>query len=221
MGENAPVSSGSSSSVRVVGVAGKSCAGKDLVTRWFRDRNWREINVDHLGHRALEQCREQIIRVFGPSILNDDRSAIDRGRLGKIVFSNTRRREELEAIVHPWMRAEVRRETTAFRSGDPAFEPRYAADAPRGLVINAALLFYMELDQHCDVVIFVRAPLLLRLIRAIRRDGLSWRRVVLRLWSQRAVKTQAERSPADIITVDNRGTPEALRRRLAAVKQLL
>jgi dephospho-CoA kinase len=265
---------------RVLGVAGKCCAGKDLVTHWLLENHWREINVDQVGHRALEALRDEIVREFGSEILRDDgEGGIDRARLGRIVFSREDRRKALEAIVHPWMRAEIRREVERFRAAPaststptpapaststpaPATTPLPAPQSgcppsgesrpvqseslrsgpvqsgsvrsgpvqngpvqngpaqPRGLVINAALLFYMELDSLCDAIILVRAPLFNRVVRAIRRDGFDPRRVVLRLWSQRRLETQARLSPADIITVDNRGTPEALRRRLQDVPQL-
>lgn len=196
----------------VVGVAGKCCAGKDLVADWLRQRHWREINVDHLGHRALEARRDAVVAAFGAQILRED-GAIDRSKLGPIVFSSAKRLRELEAIVHPWMREEVRRETEAFRRTAP--EKR-----SRGLVINAALLFHMGMDTLCDSVILVRAPLAARLLRAIRRDGFHPGRILFRLRTQRRLETQAHSSPADIITVDNRGTPQALYRCLEEVPQL-
>lgn len=200
----------------VVGIAGKSCAGKDLVTRWLLRHDWREINVDHLGHQALRVRREEILAVFGPEILTDDRSVIDRARLGRIVFADPDRLRELEAIVHPWMRDEVRRRVEAFRSGAEG----ESEGGVRGLVINAALLFHMQLDSYCDVILLVRAPMLRRVVRALKRDGFAPRRIASRLWTQRHLETQARRSGADIITVDNRGKPEALSRRLEAIPQL-
>ena len=240
MGADAPVNSGavtgeahSRTGTLVVGVAGKCCTGKDLVTRWFLERRWRELNVDRIGHRALEVLQPEILAAFGPEILQDDRSAIDRKRLGRIVFTDRNRLRELEAIVHPWMREEVRREVEEFRRGATGAADGTTNDGAgsepsddsaqalvRGLVINAALLFHMRLDQYCDAVVLVRAPLCLRLLRALRRDGFSWYTTVLRLWRQRTLETQAHRSPADIITVDNRGTPEALHRYLDGVARL-
>jgi dephospho-CoA kinase len=200
----------------VVGVAGKCCAGKDLVTGWLRERGWGEINVDHLGHRALEARRDAVVAAFGQEIQRED-GTIDRSRLGPIVFSSGERLRTLEAIVHPWMREEVRREIEAFRraAAGEGVEPR----AP-GLVINAALLFHMQMDTLCDAVILVRAPFFTRLMRAVRRDGFALRRILPRMRAQAELETQARASRADIITVDNRGTPQALYARLQEVSQL-
>lgn len=234
---------------RVVGVAGKCCAGKDLVTRWLLNRGWREINVDQVGHRALVVLRDQVVETFGEGILSLDRSGIDRKRLGEVVFSDPAELRKLEAIVHPWMRREVessvRRLSTGPKavpgatggqssradlssngdqspsgnqppSGDqsPNRHQDHDAEAPRGLVINAALLFHMHLDTLCDAIILVRAPLWHRVLRARRRDGAPWGSILRRVWSQRRLHAQARRSPADIIIVDNRETPEVLYRHL-------
>lgn len=204
----------------VIGVAGKCCAGKDLVTDWLRERGLREINVDRLGHRALEARRDEIVSVFGRGILDGD-GTIDRSKLGRIVFSSVKRLRDLEAIVHPWMREEVRRETEALRILGPAAPVESSREKhPRGLIINAALLFHMHMDTLCDAVILVRAPLAARLSRAIRRDGFQPMRILLRLRSQRRLETQARASRADIISVDNRGTPQALYRCLEEIPQL-
>jgi dephospho-CoA kinase len=188
----------------VVGVAGKCCAGKDEVTRWLESRGWQEINVDRIGHEALEAKRERILAAFGDGIRAAD-GTIDRRALGSLVFGDATRRHTLEAIVHPWMRERV---------GEIVERP----NRHRGLVINAALLFPMHLAQLCDLVLLVKAPLLERLRRAYRRDGLSVRRILRRLWAQRSLDAQAYRSPADIITVENGQTREVLYQRLASLE---
>lgn len=200
---------------RVVGVAGKCCAGKDLVTRWLLEHDWREINVDALGHRALEEKCNTILDTFGDSIRANN-GGVDRKQLGQIVFADNDALRQLEAIVHPWMREQVQIAAEWWRNtadGDDVPEGR-------GLVVNAALLFHMQLDPLCDAVIYVRSAVWQRLRRARRRDGLPLKRILQRLWSQRHLDAQAHQSPADIITVENNRTPEALYARLAEIPQL-
>ena len=212
----------------VVGVAGKCCAGKDEVTAWLRARGWREVNVDRIGHEALEAQRDRIVEQFGEQVLAED-GTIDRGTLGTLVFRDAAQRRALEAIVHPWMRSRVREVVDRFRA-DAGTHHRWLTDdtgvvapfpegAPGpGLVINAALLFPMQLDRLCDVVLLVTAPLHKRLVRAYRRDGLTARRIFLRLLAQRGLDTQAYRSPAETITVENAQSREALYRRLESLE---
>lgn len=216
---------------QVVGVAGKCCAGKDMVTSWLLEHGWREINVDRVGHEALAAEHARIVATFGREIV-DERGTIDRRKLGKIVFADRDQLHRLERIVHPWMREAVRREIEAWRGssgGAPGGDER-GSGAPgsgegspggaRGLVINAALLFYMELDTLCDAVLLVRAPLWQRFQRARRRDDLSLRQIMHRLWTQRRLDTQALASPAETITVENGRTPQALYERLSELPQL-
>lgn len=190
----------------VVGVAGKCCAGKDEVTRWLLARGFREVNVDRIGHEALAVKHREIVAAFGPEIVTDG-VTIDRAVLGARVFADKAERLRLEAIVHPWMRERVTEEVAAFREHPDA----------AGLVINAALLFPMALDRLCDRILLVRAPLLQRVRRARERDDLSLRRMVRRLWAQRALDTQAHRSPADTIIVENGRSREELYRRLSEI----
>ncbi|MFO8041813.1 MAG: dephospho-CoA kinase [Alkalispirochaeta sp.] len=221
---------------QVVGVAGKCCAGKDMVTSWLLEHGWREINVDRVGHEALAAEHARIVATFGREIV-DERGTIDRRKLGKIVFADRDQLHRLERIVHPWMREAVRREIEAWRGssggeaerssderssggeGERSSDERSSGGA-RGLVINAALLFYMELDSLCDAVLLVRAPLWQRFQRARRRDDLSLRQIVHRLWTQRRLDTQALASPAETITVENGRTPQALYERLSELPQL-
>ena len=194
------------SSPQVIGVAGKCCAGKDLVTGWLLEHGRREINVDRIGHEALAAEHARIVATFGREIV-DERGTIDRRALGNIVFADQNQRHRLESIVHPWMRERVRREIAEWRG-------------EQGLVINAALLFYMELDSLCDAVLLVRAPLRQRFQRARRRDDLSLRHILRRLWTQRGLDAQALSSPAETITVENGRTPEVLFQRLSELPQL-
>ncbi|SIQ51482.1 dephospho-CoA kinase [Alkalispirochaeta americana] len=196
--------------MRVVGVAGKCCAGKDLVVKWFSDRGWQEINVDHVGHQALEELQEEILHRFGRTILNDRGDRIDRARLGRLVFSSSSALARLEELVHPWIRQEVSERTRSILGSSPVTT----------VVINAALLVPLGLHTLCDAVFLVEAPLGVRIARARRRDALGWRAIFRRLWAQRRLHIQARRSCADIIRVDNRSAPELLYRQLEEALQL-
>ncbi len=198
----------------VIGVAGKYCSGKDAVTQWLLARSWREINVDRVGHEALATLHNRIVAAFGRTIV-DAHGKIDRSTLAHIVFSDRAQRLRLEEIVHPWMRRRVREEIDIFRD-----DAARGDEAARGLVINAALLFYMGLDAACDAVVLVRAPVWVRLRRARRRDRSSVWRTLPRLWAQRQLDTQALRSTADTIIVENGGSLESLHAQLAELPHL-
>ena len=60
----------------VVGVTGRYCAGKDTVTRLLVDMGYHEINVDRLGHSAVDRLSAKIVEEFGAAILGPD-GAVD------------------------------------------------------------------------------------------------------------------------------------------------
>lgn len=137
---------------RVIGICGSAGSGKNTVADMiFSKENYDEIiDVDVLGHQALENQKEVIIQIFGEKVINDI-GKIDRKKLGKIVFSNSYLRKELEKIVHPWMKQQI--------------NEKLQTQPKSKFLINAALLYTMKLDPFCDAIIIVLAPWWIRLWR--------------------------------------------------------
>ena len=176
----------------IVGLAGKACAGKDSLVPFFVERGFTVIDADAIGHRALEANAPQILARFG---------TIDRKALGQLVFADASSLADLEALNHPWIGDEIRRQVAA---------------APGDVLINAALLHKMELYRLCQVVVWVEAPLWVRILRARRRDRWTWRRIFQRLGAQSKLNTQVFPRDVDILKVDNGGSPRQARRDLEA-----
>ena len=183
----------------VVGLTGKYCAGKDLVARIFESHGYSVIDVDALGHEVLAAMTERVVAVFGRAVAADD-GDVDRKALGRIVFGNPSAMARLESILHPSMVRRVK-ELIAERGGD--------------IVVNAAILHHMGLDALCGAVLCVCAPLLVRLIRAMRRDRLPLRDALSRIRSQNGVCPQLNDPAVDTYTVRNRGSARSLERRVA------
>lgn len=79
----------------IVCVTGKIGTGKSTVSKFFEKLGFVYINVDKLGHRAFELNKDAIEREFSTS---------DRKEVGKIVFSDPKKLEKLESLVHPTMK---------------------------------------------------------------------------------------------------------------------
>jgi dephospho-CoA kinase len=192
--------------LRTIGVTGKYCAGKDTVTRFLVAEGFHEIDVDSLGHSALDEQRAAVTETFGAGVSAAD-GGIDRSALARVVFTDTGELRRLEAIVHPVMTRMVLQRIAEIADRAP--------DSP-GVVVNAAVLFRMGLDHHCDNVLFVTAPLLTRVARARRRDGIGLFAALRRLRSQHDVDPQFSTSDADTCSVVNDGTRERLIRQVKA-----
>jgi len=173
----------------LIGLAGKYCAGKNHVAALLETRGLPVLDVDKLGYQVLETEKEAVFVQFGADLQRDDGS-LDRRLLGQRVFGRPEKLKALEAIVHP----PVNRLTDEWIA---------AQNGP--CVINAALLHRSVVFNRLDCIILVTASFLTRLLRAKRRDRLSWAAILKRFASQKNFNSQYLAVNAEIYRVGNSG----------------
>ena len=174
----------------LIGLTGKYCAGKNYIAGLLEKRGLAVLDVDTLGHIAIENKKAGIIAQFGEEVQNPDGS-INRRLLGKKVFGKEAELAALEGIVHP----EANRLTAQWIAGQNSAH----------CVINAALLHKSVFFGQLDCIILVKAPWLVRLIRAKRRDMIPWIAILKRFSSQKHFYTHYTAKNADIYKVGNWG----------------
>ena len=182
----------------VVGITGKACAGKNQYARQFEERGAYVIDVDHLGHQALEANEEQVVAFFGESIIEEGK--INRRALGAIVFSDPAKLKALEAISHPWMVEHIKQIIDE--------------KTDEIIVLNAALLSRMGLDQLCSHVLYISAPRALRYRRCKKRDRLSWSQFLQREARQQDIRCSAISKEAICFQLWNWGSVEIIHRQV-------
>jgi len=128
----------------VLGLTGSIGSGKSTVARMFQKLGAEIIDADKVGHSLLEkkEVRESIVKNFGSSVL-DKEGRIERGKLGKIVFGDKKRLEELNSIIHPLIFSEIKRRITFSEA--------------RIIIVDAAILLETGGDSLVDKVIVVNA----------------------------------------------------------------
>jgi len=173
----------------LIGLAGKYCAGKNYVAALLEARGLPVLDVDKLGYQVLETEKETVFAQFGADLKKADGS-LDRRLLGQRVFGNPEKLNLLEAIVHP----------PANRLTD-----EWIAAQKSPCVINAALLHKSVVFNKLDCIVLVTAPFITRLLRARRRDGLSWTAILKRFASQKKFNSQYLAVNAEIYRVENSG----------------
>jgi len=90
----------------LVGLTGGIATGKSMVSALLRQLGCEIIDADLLAREVVEPGRPAwttIVAEFGQDVVTGD-GALDRKRLGAIVFANPERRRRLEAITHPAIR---------------------------------------------------------------------------------------------------------------------
>ncbi|MDR0997903.1 MAG: dephospho-CoA kinase [Treponema sp.] len=182
---------------RVLGLTGTYCAGKNRVARLIEKRGFPVLDVDKLGHLAIEAEKEAVLARFGADLLGSD-GKVNRRALGAKVFGKPGELAALEALVHPM----ANRMTGEWIS-------RQEGLGAGTCVINAALLHRSSAFPRLEGIILVRAPWFIRLLRAKRRDRLSWGALIRRFRSQKGFEGQYFdknfTGNADIYIIENRG----------------
>jgi dephospho-CoA kinase len=186
-----------------VGLTGGVASGKSTVSAMLRDLGAWVVDADVLAREVVAPGTPGLAAVvaeFGADVLAPDGS-LDRTRLGDVVFADASRRAALEEIIHPLVRARA-----------AAIE----AEAPPGTLVVHDIPLLVETGQakDFDAVIVVDAPEDLQVERAVRARAWTPEEVRARIAAQ---ATRAERRAAATHLVDNSGTTEDLRRRVAEV----
>jgi len=86
-----------------IGLTGGIASGKSTVAAMLRDRDCPILDADAIAHELLEPGQDaykEVVREFGEGILVRG-DAVDRGKLGAIVFADAQKRERLNQIMHP------------------------------------------------------------------------------------------------------------------------
>lgn len=186
-----------------MGLTGGIASGKSEVSRRLVELGAVLVDADVIAREVVEpgtEGLEEVAEAFGREVLADD-GALDRAALGAIVFADPRRRELLNSIIHPRVRARA---------------AEIAAGAPAGSVVVQDIPLLVETGQagNFDVVVVVDAPDEVRIRRLEERNGLSEEHARARMAAQ---ASREERLAAADHVVENAGTLEELR---AAVDRL-
>lgn len=191
------------STVPVIGITGGAGSGKSEVAAVFRALGARVVDADGIGHRLLRRgslCYAKIVKAFGPGILGR-RGTVDRGRLGDLVFSDSRKRRRLNRIVHPELVRQVKTRISRLKR---------TGDGP--VVVDAALLADWGLHRELDRLVVVDAPARVRLERLVSK-GVPPKKARGMMSAQ--LPARRLRRLADVV-IDNSGTRAVLERRAAA-----
>lgn len=86
-----------------VGLTGGIASGKSMVASFLRDYEYQVLDADALAHELLEPGQgayNEVVSEFGEGILAPG-GAVDRRKLGAIVFADSEKRQRLNQILHP------------------------------------------------------------------------------------------------------------------------
>lgn len=155
----------------IIGITGPTGAGKTTALREVEKLGGAVIDCDAVYHDLLESdiaLQNVLENTFGP--LRDERGAIDRKKLGTMVFGDPSKLERLNAIAQTATVERVRQMLEEYR-----------AKGRELVAIDAISLLESPLAQLCEATVAVIAAPEVRVQRIMAREGISedyaWSRV--------------------------------------------
>jgi dephospho-CoA kinase len=186
----------------VVVLTGGIAAGKSAVSQRFAALGVPVIDTDVIARQLVEPGQPAlaaIVRTFGGDVLDGD-GRLDRRRMRDLVFADPGRRQQLEAILHPAIGADVQRQVLAL---DAAY-----------CILVIPLLAESGRYQWADRVLVVDVDEQTQIARVMARDRIGRGQAEAILAAQ-AGRQQRLALADDVI--DNRGSPQQLDLAVAAL----
>jgi len=143
----------------IIGLTGSIGMGKSAVAAMFAEFGVPVFDADAVVHRLQGVGGRLVAPIEAAFPGATAGGAVDRPRLGAMVFGNDAAIKRLEAIVHPAVAAER-----------AAFLEQHGASL---VVFDVPLLFETGGDAHVDRVVVVSAPADVQRARVLARPGMT------------------------------------------------
>ena len=178
-----------------VAIVGNIASGKSQVEKILLNLGYKVADTDKVNHEILKFDIETINEIKN-AFSNDDileNNAISREKLGKIVFSNKEKKEQLESILHKKIYEKVEEFFNKNKNEKIVF-------------VSIPLLFETKQEKTFDKIIFISADKELRLKRLIERNNYSKEYALTRINSQMDEEKKIKKS--DFVIYNNSGLKE-------------
>lgn len=189
----------------IIGLTGSIGMGKSTAAARFLECGVAVFDADADVHRLYAGPLAATIEAAFPGATTD--GAVDRGKLGAILIQRPERIPELEAIVHPHVRASQK-----------VFLQQQATEKAKMAVLEIPLLFESDAQKYIDVSIVVSAGEDIQRRRVLARPGMSQSKLDLLL--ARQMSDSEKRRRADFI-VDTSGTVENCHKQIDTIRTTL
>jgi len=195
--------------VKLVGLTGGIASGKSTVAAILKQLGAAVINADELSREVVQPGKDAwktIVETFGADILQSDQT-LDRKKLRTMVFDNPEARKQLEAIIHPKVRALAEEKI------------RELAAASRSIIVyEVPLLFEGQLHHWLRPVILVACDIDTQKRRLRDRDHLTNTEAQQPIDAQMSL--EEKRKLADYV-IENNGNLEELEQQVKSVLEII
>ena len=185
--------------MKFIGITGGVGAGKSAILSYLAQiPKVRVMLADEIAHLLMEpgtECYAQICETFAQDAILSEDGKLDRKAVAGVIFADDRKREQMNAIVHPAVKQYVCKQVQMERQrGALAY-----------LFLEAALLIEEHYDAICDELWYIYTSEDVRRKRLIASRGYSNEKIDQIFASQ--LREEAYRAACAVV-IDNNDTPE-------------
>ncbi|MFP3916821.1 dephospho-CoA kinase [Lysinibacillus telephonicus] len=189
----------------IIGLTGSIASGKSTVANMLKEHGLPIVDADLVARLVVEPgtpTLKKIVAVFGEDILTED-GAMNRQKVGSIIFHDEEKRKALNAIIHPAIRQEMLRQ-----------RDEYLENGEKTVVMDIPLLFESKLQHFVEKILVVTVTEQTQLKRLMERNQLSEEEAKARISSQLPLKVKEQGADAVIY---NNGTIEETKEQLEKI----
>ncbi len=161
---------------KLVGLTGKTGAGKSTVSDYLREKGAYIIDGDIVAREILETDKSllpKLCEAFGWDILNEDGRTLNRKALAKKAFEAPEKTAILNSVMHPAINTEIRKQA------EKAFQKHNT------VIVDAAAIIESGFADECDMLLVVHAPESVRKERIMKRDNMTEEDALVRINAQK------------------------------------
>ncbi|MBC1500280.1 dephospho-CoA kinase [Listeria weihenstephanensis] len=191
----------------IIGVTGGIASGKTTVSKMLQEAGYPIVDADIAARKVVEKGTEgarQIEATFGIEVFQAN-GELDRQTLGNIIFHDPKRREQLNAIVHPlvkqWMLAE---------------RDRLIENGAEIIVFDIPLLIESKLEKLVDTIVVVAVDEETQLTRLMERNNATESEAIARISSQMPLSEKVKHANT---VIDNSGSLQETKQQVDALVQ--
>ncbi|MFQ6878772.1 MAG: dephospho-CoA kinase [Oscillospiraceae bacterium] len=194
--------------MKFIGITGGVGAGKSAILDFIREHyRAKVVLADDLAKELMEPgtaCHKKLLEAFGGDGVFDETGVMDREKMAVLLFTKPKKRQEMNAIVHPAVKEEILRQVAEEREkGELSY-----------FFLEAALLIEEHYDAICDELWYIYTSEEKRRQRLEQNRGYSPERIERMMASQLPEQVFFEHCA---VVIDNNGTPEEAIRQVTEI----
>lgn len=186
----------------IIGLTGSIASGKSTVANMLKEYGFPIVDADLVARQVVEpgsETLQKIADVFGPEVITPE-GAMDRAKVGSIIFHDESKRKVLNDIIHPAIRAEMLRQ-----------RDEHVANGAKTVIMDIPLLFESKLQHYVEKILVVSVNEETQLKRLIERNRLNEEDAKARISSQLPLSIKEQGADA---VINNNGSIEETRQQL-------